>query len=71
LVKNALGNPVSCEEARGRLTKLRRAYEPKAKGLSQLLALDLPPWLTPEAETDGQLRLPGVRVGRVQRDLVG
>jgi hypothetical protein len=69
LVENALSRPVTCDEARHRLTKLRRAYEPKAKGLSQLLALDLPPWLKPEDE--GQLRLPGVRVGRAQRDLVG
>jgi hypothetical protein len=69
LVENALSRPVASDDARRRLTKLRRAYEPKAKGLSQLLALDLPPWLTPERE--GELRLPGIRVGRAQRDLVG
>ena len=69
LVKGALGNPVPCDEARERLTKLRRAYEPKAKGISQLLALDLPPWLT--ADREEQLHLPGVRVARAQRDLVG
>jgi hypothetical protein len=69
LVENVLGRPVRCDEARERLRKLRQAYEPKAVGLSQLLALDLPPWLTPEGES--QLRLPGVRVGRAQRDLVG
>src|SRR5919109_2766463 len=54
LVENALSRPVASDDARRRLTKLRRAYEPKAKGLSQLLALDLPPWLTPERE--GELR---------------
>jgi hypothetical protein len=71
LVEGALSNPVPCAEARERLTKLRRAYEPKAKGLSQLLALDLPPWIPADAQQDGLLRLPGVRVGREQRDLVG
>jgi hypothetical protein len=71
LVRDALSRPVSCEDARRRLTKLRRAYEPKAKGLSQLLALDLPPWVTEKTEREGLLQLPGVRVGRRHRDLVG
>jgi hypothetical protein len=71
LVESALSNPVGCDEARGRLRELRRAYEPKAQALSQLLALDLPPWLPPHAEDEGLIRLPGVRVGRSSRDLVG
>jgi hypothetical protein len=71
LVASALSNPVGCDEARGRLRELRRAYEPKAQALSQLLALDLPPWLPPHAEDEGLIRLPGVRVGRSSRDLVG
>jgi hypothetical protein len=71
IVRDALGNPVPCDDAKRRLTKLRRAYEPKAKGLSAWLALDLPMWLPPDADLEGQLRLPGVRVGAAQRDLVG
>jgi hypothetical protein len=69
LVENALVRPVPLEEARERLTKLRQAYEPRAQGLAQLLALNLPPWVTEEDME--QVRLPGVRVSRVQRDLVG
>ncbi|HEY6836276.1 MAG TPA: hypothetical protein VI142_07370 [Gaiellaceae bacterium] len=71
LVRGALSNPVSCEEAKKRLTKLRRAYEPKARGLARALALDLPPWVTPKDQESELMRLPGVRVGRVSRDLVG
>jgi hypothetical protein len=71
LVREGLSRPVSCDDARERLRKLRRAYEPKAKGLSRLLALDLPPWVTEKAEREGLLQLPGVRVGRSHRDLVG
>jgi hypothetical protein len=71
LVMDALSNPVSCEEAKRRLTKLRRAYEPRAKGIAQALALDLPPWISPKDQESGLIRLPGVRVGRVSRDLVG
>jgi hypothetical protein len=68
-VEGAIANPVGREEARLRLTKLRREYEPKAKGLASWFALDLPPWLPIERE--GLMRLPGVRVGRDRRDLVG
>jgi hypothetical protein len=71
LVEDALSRPVGRDEARKRLTKLRLAYEPKAKGLSQLLAVDLPPWVTGGAEREGLVRLPGVRVGRDRGDLVG
>ena len=71
IVRNGLSNPVSCDDAMRRLTKLRRAYEPKAKGLSSWLALDLPHWLPPDADRDGQLLLPGIRVGAARRDLVG
>ena len=42
LVMDALSNPVPSEEAKRRLTKLRRAYEPRAKGIAQALALALP-----------------------------
>src|SRR6266536_3217313 len=58
LVENALGNPVACDEAKERLRELRRAYEPKAQALSQLLALDLPSWLPPHAEDQDVIRLP-------------
>jgi hypothetical protein len=71
LVEPVLASPVGREEARRRLTKLRRAYEPKAGGLAQLLALDLPPWLPETADQEGLVRLPGVRVGGYGRDLVG
>jgi hypothetical protein len=71
LVESALGNPVACDDAKERLRELRQAYEPKAQALSQLLALDLPPWLPPHAEEQDVIRLPGVRVGRSSRDLVG
>jgi len=71
LVENVLSRPVGCDEARERLKELRRAYEPKAQGLSRILALNLPPWVSGDADQDGLLRLPGVRVGREGRDLVG
>src|SRR5919108_1443694 len=71
LVEGALGNPVACGDAKERLRELRRAYEPKAAAISRLLALDLPPWLPPHAEEQDIVRLPGVRVGRSSRDLVG
>jgi hypothetical protein len=71
LVEEALTNPVPRDEALTRLTKLRRAYEPKAKGLSALLALDLPEWVTSEAEREERRLLPGIQVGRIRGDLVG
>jgi hypothetical protein len=71
LVRSALSNPVACDDARERLRELRRAYEPKAEALARLLALNLPPWLPPHAEEEDIIRLPGVRVGRTSRDLVG
>jgi hypothetical protein len=71
LVMEALSNPVPCEEAKQRLTKLRRAYEPKARGIARALALDLPPWVTPKDQESELMRLPGVRVARARRDLVG
>ena len=71
LVENALSNPVAMDDALERLRELRQAYEPKAAGLSRLLALDLPPWLPPHAEDQDIVRLPGLRVGRSSRDLVG
>src|SRR5262249_37296715 len=71
LVENALSRPVACEDARKRLRKLRRAYEPKAKRRSGPPALGLPPWGTEKTEGEGLLQLPGVRLGRSGRDLVG
>ena len=71
LVERALSNPVPCEQARERLRELRKAYEPRAQAMADLLALDLPPWLPPHAEEQDIVRLPGVRVGRSSRDLVG
>jgi hypothetical protein len=71
LVESALSNPVACDQAKERLRELRQAYEPKAEGISRLLALDLPLWLPPHAEEQDIVRLPGVRVGRTSRDLVG
>jgi hypothetical protein len=71
LVESALSNPVAMDDALERLRELRQAYESKAEALSQLLALDLPPWLPPHAEQQDIVRLPGVRVGRTSRDLVG
>src|SRR5438034_2436348 len=61
-VEEAASRPVGREEARRRLTELRRAYEPKAQGLAEWLALELPPWLRSE-DKDELMRLPGVRVG--------
>src|SRR5919198_1307790 len=71
LVESALSNPVSVSDAMERLRTLREAYEPKAHALSRLLALNLPPWLPPHAEEQDIVRLPGLRVGRSSRDLVG
>src|ERR671931_2078325 len=71
LVESALANPVACDDATERLRALRKAYEPKAHALSRLLALNLPPWLPPHAEEQDIVRLPGLRVGRSSRDLVG
>ena len=71
LVESALANPVACDDAKERLRALRKAYEPKAHALSQLLALDLPVWLPPHAEDEALVQLPGVRVRRSSRDLVG
>src|SRR5438874_1780753 len=70
-VESALTNPVACDDAKERLRELRKAYESKAQALSQLLALDLPAWLPPHAEEQDLIQLPGVRVGRSSRDLVG
>ena len=69
-VEDAVSRPVGREEARKRLTELREAYEPKAQGLADWLALDLPPWLRQE-DKEELMRLPGVRVGSYGRDLVG
>lgn len=71
LVERALSNPVPCDEARERLRELRKAYEPRAQAMAELLALDLPPWLPPHAEEQELIQLPGVRVPRSSRDLVG
>jgi hypothetical protein len=71
LVESALANPVPCGDAKERLRALRKAYEPKAQALSRLLALDLPVWLPPHAEDEELVQLPGVRVRRRSRDLVG
>jgi len=71
LVESALRNPVPCAEAGERLTALRQAYEPRAQAIAQLLALNLPPWLPPHAEDQQLVELPGVRVRRRGRDLVG
>src|ERR671934_680309 len=69
-VEAAVPNPVGREEARRRLTKLREVYEPKAQGLADWLALELPPWLRAE-DKEELMQLPGVRVGGYGRDLVG
>src|SRR5256886_14232158 len=69
-VEDAVSRPVGREEARRRLTELREAYEPKAQGLADWLALDLPPWLRRE-DKEELMRLPGVRGGSYGRDLVG
>src|SRR6266540_1252823 len=69
-VEEAASRPVGREEARRRLNELRGAYEPKAQGLAEWLALELPPWLRAE-DKDELMRLPGVRVGGYGRDLVG
>jgi hypothetical protein len=71
LVEDSLSRPVGRDEALRRLTELRKAYEPKAQGLSRLLALELPPWISAEAQREELMRLPGVRVGRDRRDLAG
>jgi hypothetical protein len=69
-VEDAATRPVGREEARRRLKELRAAYEPKAQGLAEWLALELPPWLRIE-DKERLVRLPGVRVGGYGRDLVG
>ncbi len=69
-VEGAASRPVGREEARRRLTELRQAYEPKAQGLAELLALELPPWLR-EEDKERLVRLPSVGVGGYGRDLVG
>jgi hypothetical protein len=71
LVEPALERPVGREEARRRLTALRNSYEPKAQGLAELLALDLPAWLPEELGQEGLVGLPGVGVRGYGRDLVG
>ena len=47
-VEDAASRPLEREEARRRLMELRTEYEPKAEGLSALLALELPPWVRAE-----------------------
>ena len=69
-VEHVVSNPVGREEARRRLTELRRVYEPKAQGLASWLALDLPPWVR-EEDMEELMRLPGVGVSGYGRDLVG
>ena len=69
-VQDAASSPVDKEEARRRLAELRRAYEPKAVGLSDWFALELPPWLRTE-DMEELMRLPGVGVRSYGRDLVG
>ena len=69
-VEQAASRPAGREEARRRLTELRRAYEPKAQGLAEWFALELPPWLRAEDKAE-LMQLPGVRVGDYRRDLVG
>ena len=69
-VEEAATRPVAREEARRRLAELRADYEPKAQGLAELLALELPPWLR-EEDKELLVRLPGLRVGGYGRDLVG
>jgi hypothetical protein len=69
-VEDAVTRPVGREEARRRLSELRGAYEPKAQGLAEWLALELPPWLRIE-DKERLMRLPGLRVGGYGRDLVG
>jgi hypothetical protein len=69
-VEDAATRPVGREEALRRLTELRSSYEPKAQGLAQLLALELPPWLR-EEDKEQLMRLPGVGVSGYGRDLVG
>jgi hypothetical protein len=69
-VQDAASSPVDKEEARRRLAELRRAYEPKAQGLSDWFAIELPPWLRTE-DMEELMRLPGVGVRGYGRDLVG
>jgi hypothetical protein len=69
-VEDAATRPVGREQARRRLGELRRAYEPKAQGLAELLALELPPWLR-EEDKERLVGLPGVRIRGYGRDLVG
>jgi hypothetical protein len=69
-VEDAATRPVGREEARRRLSELRQAYEPKAQGLAELLALELPAWLR-EEDRERLVRQPGVGVRGYGRDLVG
>ena len=69
-VQDAASSPIDKEEARRRLAELRRAYEPKAQGLSDWFAIELPPWLRTE-DMEELMRLPGVGVRSYGRDLVG
>jgi hypothetical protein len=71
LIERAASNPLSREDARRRLDKLRDRYEPNASALADFLALDLPPWLPARRADDGSVRRPGVGVGSQGRDLVG
>src|SRR5919198_646406 len=52
-VEDAVTRPVGREEARRRLSELRGAYEPKAQGLAEWLAPELPPWLPLEGRARG------------------
>jgi hypothetical protein len=69
-VEDAATMPDGRDEARRLLTELRAAYEPKAQGLAELLALELPPWLR-EEDKEELVRLPGIGVRGYGRDLVG
>jgi hypothetical protein len=71
LAEEALADPVDRERARKRLTNLRRAYEPNAQALADFLALDLPPWLSPDRDAQPSVSRPGLGVGGDARDLVG
>jgi hypothetical protein len=57
---------VERDEAWAHLQKIRRAYEPYARGLSSWLALRLPDWM-PEGEVERNWRLSEWRTRRVSR----
>jgi hypothetical protein len=57
---------VEPDEAWAHLSKLRRAYEPYARGLAGQLALNLPDWI-PEGEVEKNWRLAAWRSRRVER----